>query len=170
MADLIKSELRLDTDDRVYQDYKNCIRDLIEDEAVQSMKGYLHHNNVTCLDHSLHVSYKSYLICRYLKIDYESAARGGLLHDFFLYDWRKAKPRNGLHGYTHPGVALANANKRFKLNTVEKDIIIKHMWPLTIALPKYKESYVVALVDMYCALIEVINGDRSKQFTDLYEF
>ena len=28
------------------------------------------------------------------------------------------------------------------------------MWPVTISLPKYKESYILTLVDKYCALNE----------------
>jgi uncharacterized protein len=30
--------------------------------------------------------------------------------------------------------------ERFTLNEIEMDIIEKHMWPLTIKLPKYKET------------------------------
>ena len=46
---------------------------------------------------------------------------------------------------------------RYSLNNIEKDIIEKHMWPLTLRLPKYKESYVVLMVDKYCALFETWN-------------
>jgi uncharacterized protein len=102
------------------------------------------------------VSYNSYLVCRVLGLDYQSAARGGLLHDFFLYDWHITKHEEGLHGFTHPGTALKNANKKFSLNKIEKDIIEKHMWPLTIRFPKYKESFIVSFVDKYCSVIEII--------------
>ncbi|MHC9000559.1 hypothetical protein [Enterococcus bulliens] len=37
---------------------------------------------------------------------------------------------------------------------MERDIIIKHMWGATIAPPKYKESYIVTMVDKYCAIKE----------------
>lgn len=156
-------------DNRIYNEYKMCIRDLIQDKAVQSMKGYIHHRDVTCLEHSIHVSYTSYLACRYLGMDYKSAARGGLLHDFFLYDWHRTKPRIE-HGLTHSRIALANANQRFSLNKIEKDIIEKHMWPLTIILPKYMESYVILLIDIYCMLIEVIKGYSINRFADLYDY
>lgn len=42
------------------------------------------------------------------------------------------------------------------MNEIEIDIIKKHMWPLTIVLPKYKEALVVMLVDKYCALMEMM--------------
>ena len=33
-------------------------------------------------------------------------------------------------------------------------MIIKHMWPVTPALPKYKETFVITLVDKYFAAAE----------------
>ncbi len=104
------------------------------------MKNYMQHGNVDCLEHSLYVSLTSYLVCRRMGLDCRSAARGGLLHDFFLYDWHVEKPRAGLHGLVHPGTALRNANSYFSLNAREHDVIGKHMWPLTITPPKYKET------------------------------
>ena len=67
---------------------------------------------------------------------------------------KKQDDRKGLHAFTHPKTAYKNASKLFALNEKEKDIILKHMWPVTIALPKYKESYLLTLVDKYCALNE----------------
>jgi uncharacterized protein len=37
---------------------------------------------------------------------------------------------------------------------VERDIILKHMFPITRELPRYKETYVIVLVDKYCAVAE----------------
>lgn len=144
-------------------EYKICISDLFQDESVLSMRKYIHHGNINCLEHSLNVSYKSFLISRRLKLDYKSAARGGLLHDFYLYDWHITKSKNGLHGYTHPTSALKNANERFELNNIEKDIILKHMWPLTLNLPKYKESFIICLIDKYCSLVEIIRSRLPKK-------
>ena len=78
-----------------------------------------------------------------------------MLHDLFLYDWRKRENgRKGLHAFTHPKSAYENASNLFDLNEKESDIILKHMWPVTIKLPKYKESYILTLVDKYCAMNE----------------
>ena len=49
---------------------------------------------------------------------------------------------------------VENSLKNFTLNDLEKDVIVKHMWPLTIKFPKYKESYIVTFVDKYCATVE----------------
>ncbi|MGB4440447.1 MAG: HD domain-containing protein [Sedimentibacter sp.] len=144
-------------------EYKDCVNDLIDHEIVRSMENFIQHYNINCLEHSISVSYYSYVICRFLGLDYCAAARGGLLHDLFLYDWHTTKTRNGLHGFTHPKTALENAKKYYKLNMLEEDIIVKHMWPLTLKMPKYKESYIVSLVDKYCSLIEIVSFERMKR-------
>lgn len=138
------------------EEYEKYVYDLIFHPSVQTMKQYKHHSSVTCFDHSVRVSLYSYLVCKHLGLDYRSAARGGLLHDLFLYDWRNTKLESGKHGFVHPKIALNNAAMFFKLNNIEKDIIIKHMFPLTIIPPTYKESIVVCLVDKICATFEVI--------------
>lgn len=126
------------------------------------MSSFIQHGKITCLEHSLYVSYCSYLICRRLGFNYRSAARGGLLHDFFLYDWHKEIPYKGLHGLKHPYVALENANKYFQLNKMEQDIISKHMWPLTIVPPRYLETLIVNIIDKYCAFMETFNIGKRR--------
>ena len=82
----------------------------------------------------------------------------GLLHDMFLYDWHTHGKETGnrFHGLTHPKVALENAEKEFHLNDVERDIILKHMWPLTPVPPLYRESYVVLYHDKICSTRETL--------------
>jgi len=137
--------------------YNDCVGDLIETEIVQSMVQYIQHGNVTCLEHCKNVSFKSFKICKLLNLDYKSAARGALLHDFFLYDWHIPGSHVGLHGFRHSKISLENAEKHFKLNSMEKDIISSHMWPLTIKPPKYKEAFVVTFVDKFCSSKEIVN-------------
>ena len=42
----------------------------------------------------------------------------------------------------------------------EKDIILKHMWPVTFSTPKYLETFIVTFVDKYCAIKEFSNYCR----------
>lgn len=140
----------------IQKEYTETIRNIINNPMVNTMEKYIQHSDITCLSHSIVVSYYSYKVCRLLRFDSCSAARGGLLHDFFLYDWHLPSPEHKLHGFTHPSAALKNSNKYFKLNAIEKDIIVKHMWPLTIKLPRYKEAFIVCMVDKFCALMETI--------------
>lgn len=149
---IILEEMYNDTE---FQEY---IKELNENEAVQSMKKYIQHGSTTTYEHCLNVSYISYKIAKKLNLDARSTARAALLHDLFLYDWHKTtekKPLFKKHGFTHAKTALDNACKYFDLNNIEKDIIAKHMWPLTFRhVPKYKESVIVTLVDKRCSTIE----------------
>jgi uncharacterized protein len=146
--------------------FESSIRDLMLSPVVHSMDQYIHHGQVTCLEHCLSVSWHSYLVCRRLGLDYRAAARGGLLHDLYLYDWHFADSHTGLHGFNHPATALRNARRYFSLNLREQDIIAKHMWPMTIIPPRHRESLVVCLVDKYCALIEVFSQRRKNRLHD----
>ncbi|SHI19884.1 uncharacterized protein SAMN02745823_03294 [Sporobacter termitidis DSM 10068] len=136
------------------REYLSCVGEILDDEAVRSMRQFNQHGGVDCLKHCLNVSVASFTICKRLGLDYRSAARGGLLHDFFLYDWHKKNEHAGLHGFTHPKIAATNARRRFKLNSREQDVITKHMWPLTLSLPKYPETMVVVLVDKFFCIAE----------------
>lgn len=142
------------------KEYKKCVRSVAKHDIVKRMKEYEHHGNTSCYQHSLHVSYYNYIICKKLGLDYKAAAKAGLLHDLFLYDWHYYKPTKGerLHGFQHADKALKNASKYFKLTEKEGDIIKKHMFPLTLTLPKYKETCVIVLTDKFCSVCEVIDG------------
>lgn len=146
------------------EEYMSIVKDIIENDLVNQMKQYRQHFTVSCFDHCLYVSYNLYLLCKKHKLDYISAARAGLVHDLFLYDWRKRQEgRKGLHAYTHPKTAYENAKKIFNLNKKEKDIILKHMWPVTLAIPRYKETFLMTYVDKYFAYSErKIKGDLKK--------
>lgn len=138
-------------------EFYNIIDDLVNNETVKKMQDFRQHYNTSCYEHCLKVAFYSYLICKKFNLDYKAAARSGMLHDLFLYDWRKrSTDRKSLHAFRHPRIALNNSLKLTNLSCREQDIILKHMWPLTIALPRYKESYIVSFVDKYCALAESI--------------
>lgn len=145
-----------------YLEYKNIVDDLLKNDKVQEMKLYNHHYNSTCYSHSLEVSYYSFYIAKKLHLDYKAAARAGLLHDLFLYDWKTDKNHGRFHGYTHPKRALNNALNICSLSKKEKDIIKKHMWPLTLPLPLYIESYIVTFVDKVCATKEIYSHIKNK--------
>lgn len=146
-------------------EYLECVHDILKNETVQSMNGFIQHGCTTTLTHCLHVSYFSYKICRKCGLDYCSAARAGLLHDLYLYDWHTHARETGehFHGLTHPSAALKNASRIFELNATERDIIIKHMWPLTIIPPKTWEGYVVMLADKHCGFMETVLRFRTRK-------
>ena len=136
--------------------YLSLTLDILETPVVSRMKGYIQHGDTTCMEHCVNVSYLSYLFCRDHGLNARCAARAGLLHDLFLYDWHFHRRQKGerLHGFQHPLTALQNAEKAFSLCEMERNIILRHMWPLTLTPPKYKEAYVVVWFDKYCSLME----------------
>ena len=145
------------------KEYIEIISELLKNEKVLKMKQYRQHHNISCFDHCLFVSYNTYLICKKHRLDYISAARAGLLHDLFLYDWRKRENgRKGLHAFTHPKEALRQALTIIGLNDKEQDIIKNHMWPVTPKFPRYKETYIITLVDKYSAVAEALIGKKIK--------
>lgn len=136
-------------------EYVALIEDLLDREEVKKLNEYTQHHFTTRLEHSISVSYLSYRIAKRYGLNARSTARAGLLHDLFYHDWRTTKFDEGTHAYVHPRIACENAKKITDLSELECDIIIKHMWLATVALPKYKESYIVTFVDKYCAVKEV---------------
>lgn len=139
--------------------FYSCISDIYESEEVQKLGNYTHHIHTTRLQHSLNVSYYNYIICKFLRLNAVAAARAGLLHDLFYYE-RKGKKS---HFSSHPEIALENAKEFFDIDTLESDMIEKHMWPVRIKrIPKYKESYVIVFVDKYCAILEVVSPKYQK--------
>lgn len=137
--------------------FQSCIADLIDTPSVQAMRDVNQHVDINCFEHCVFVAYVSFLICRRFGWDFHAAARGGLLHDLFLYDWHEKGSHQGWHGFTHPEAALCNASKICELTELEQDIILKHIWPLTLRkIPKYKESFVVNAADKVCALAEML--------------
>ena len=146
--------------DEEIQEFKKIIKDIISNSSVLSLKEHTQHMNSSRFEHCYDVAYYTYKICKKWGLDYISATRGAMLHDFYFYDWRHkgVKGQKRFHAYRHPRIAWHNANENFELNEVEKDVIIKHMWPLTWRLPRYKESYVVTIVDKYCATKEFFDS------------
>lgn len=135
----------------------DCIRDLVYSPEAALMKTYIQHGNVSTFVHCVAVAYYSYWFCCFfhIKADAKSVIRGGFLHDFYLYDWHIHKTVGAPHGFSHPKTALHNAESSFSINAVERDIIEKHMWPLTVTrLPKYRESAIVCMLDKFCSLGE----------------
>ena len=152
------------------KEYIEIVSELLKNEKVLKMKLYRQHHNISCFDHCLFVSYNTYLICKKHKLDYISAVRAGLLHDLFLYDWRKRENgRKGLHAFTHPKEALKQALTITELNDKEQDIIENHMWPVTPKFPRYKETYIITLVDKYSAVAEALIGKKIKIINVLKE-
>ncbi|WP_394404674.1 HD domain-containing protein [Streptococcus sp. 20-1249] len=134
-------------------EYMEHVGHLLAAPKVQKLIDITHHYYSNRLEHSINVSYTSYRLAKKFGWDARSAARGGLLHDLFYYDWREQKFAKS-HAWVHPRIALRNARKLTDINPIEEDIIVKHMFGATIAPPRYKETWIVTCVDKYWAVRE----------------
>ena len=143
-------------------EFESIINDIANNDTVLKMKKYKQHYSTTCYDHCYSVAYDCYKIAKKLNLDYVSLTRAAMLHDLFLYDWHIKGDRKGFHAFTHGRCACNNAEKLFNLNDKEKDIIIKHMWPVTVIPPKSIEGFILTGVDKYCATEEILKHISKK--------
>lgn len=172
MLELYNNSKNIENDNCSYDEFMNILKDLIQHPIVKQMRNFNQHAHVSCYQHCMQVAYYTYIICKNLHLDYVSATRGAMLHDLFLYDWHNyIKPDKKWvhqHAFWHPKVALKNATQIFNLNAIEQDVILNHMWPVTIKFPHFKETVVVTFADKYSACREtychLINLLHTKKF------
>ena len=132
------------------------IRELKQEGRLDEEKLAMQHGTTSIYRHSLNVAYTSlWMMERWqIRLEPKSLVRGALLHDYFLYDWHEKDGGHRLHGFFHAERALHNARRDFNLNFIERDIIRKHMFPLNITPPKFRESWIVTWADKLCAAEE----------------
>lgn len=143
--------------------------DILISTNFHKTKTFIQHGEMSVYDHCMSVAERAIRINRALhaKCQERDLVRGALLHDYFLYDWHidgkdKGNVHPKLHGFFHPSTALKNANRDFSLSPREKDIIKKHMWPLTVVPPLCREAWIVTMADKYCSLMETFKLNKSK--------
>lgn len=133
---------------------------LRENPAIQELKKYPNHKISNIYDHSSRVALCAYHMSRKLQmgIDGQSLAKGAMLHDFYLYRaWKNEEIGMREHWFGHPDLALKNAEKKFQLSDLEKNIITSHMWPLTFRhFPRSREAVLICLADKICACGELL--------------
>ena len=136
--------------------FMEVARPIIEHEEYQQMR-YIKHHDESVFEHSVKVAFYSYQMAYKRNLDWKSTIRGALLHDFFLYKFKKSLSLRIVtdsikHAIIHPIIALENARKYFDLNEKEANIIKGHMFPFGI--PKSKEAWIVSYVDKCIATME----------------
>lgn len=129
---------------------------IIEHEEYQRMRAIPHHHG-SVFEHCLDVAYASYKASAALNLDVVSTIRGALLHDFYLFKFKKREGKNLLaesyrHSRNHPKIAKTNASLYFELNKKEIDIITNHMFP--VGLPRSMEGWITTFMDKTLAIKE----------------
>lgn len=136
--------------------------DILQSPHVQALRTFVQHGTITRYEHCLSVCYIALRICErlHIRVDERSMVRGALLHDYFLYDWHDPSNLRVLHGFTHAREALRNARREFELNEIESDVIKKHMFPLNITPPRFREAVIVSIADKISAVMETLHVQR----------
>lgn len=150
-------------------EYTLLVQDILENEDFCKLKSIEHHNTNKYV-HSMRVSYYAYRIAKKLRLNEEAVARAGLLHDFAISKNGRNFKERFIETFTHPKTALMESKKRFSLSEMEENIIVAHMFPFYVALPKYLESWLVVSVDKTIGSFELLQkfSHRAAYFANLY--
>ena len=153
--------LRKERAERIIRRYG---RDILNSDGMHIEKNCLHHGQISVYEHSYMVAVlcvELAIMCR-IRADMRALVRGALLHDYFLYDWHEKDKSHRLHGFIHAERALKNAESDFRLTDIERNMIRAHMFPLSLVLPRYRESVLLCVADKICATRETVAGMMSN--------
>ena len=151
-----------------FEEWFAIVKDILLNDEFQKRKIFPHHHDMSVWEHSILVSFRSFIIAKTFKVSEHNCAIAGLLHDFYPWSWmhseeleildngkyleeinRKKKGLFDLHGFTHARAAAKNYVKFFPglENKIITDSIKRHMFPLNIIPPRYKEGFIITIVD-----------------------
>ncbi|ADK82200.1 putative ABC transporter permease [Sediminispirochaeta smaragdinae] len=142
--------------DRDRSIFGEICKEITNNPKYQELKEIRHHSS-DLYSHNIKVAWYAFLVADKARLNTREMVRGALLHDFFFYDWRTEKSERFIlpHGFSHPILSVKNAEEIYgPLTSVERDIISKHMWPLTLVPPLYLESFLVSIIDKAVASME----------------
>ncbi len=133
------------------KEFNEIIRNYVIHPKFQETKLYTHHGH-TRYEHSLRVAYYTYKVTKKLHLNYKEATVAALLHDFFLDEVIEEKSYSRMRH--HPKIALKNATKYFDINEKQKDMIVTHMFPITLTPPSYLEGWLLDIIDDIISIYE----------------
>ena len=122
-------------------EYQSVVRDILDNEEFKKLYLEPHHG-----------------ISRYLHVLRVSKIAFGFCKDLEGYD---AYERLSIHPYK----ALDNSLKYYNLSDLERDIIVKHMYPHTKERPKYFGTYLVSICDKVAAIYEMSRFKLALKFS-----
>lgn len=169
-SDELKNELKVTIDNPFFYEWFDIVEKFLVHEEVQKRKLFKHHT-ISVWEHCIEVSFKAFKYAYKFNADKRVCAIAGLLHDFYPYAWQYSKeledydpkylerlsrkePFFKMHGFTHSKEARDNFLKYFKEYEDERicNAILRHMFPLNITPPKYKESWIITIADKVCSI------------------
>ena len=157
----MKDKISLEEKERLEEIYYS----FLNDPKIDMMKDVSMHRGSNCYLHSFQVAKLAIkrALRRKKKLDLESILIASILHDYYLYDWRKDKSLLKKHGSRHPYIACQNAKRDFNINNKVADIILSHMWPINFkCFPKTIEARIVNNADTFVAFMEAMTSKIYK--------
>lgn len=155
---------------KISEEEKNRLEEIYQklrnDEKVMNMKEVPMHRGSNCYLHSFRVAkYAIYRAIKYHKYtDLEVILYSAILHDYYLYDWRKDKSKKKHHGSRHPFIAAALAKRDFNINDKVAKVIRSHMWPINIKeFPSTREAKILSYSDKHIAIREALCSVKYKK-------
>ena len=144
---------------------ENLYQSFLNDKKILRMKEISMHRGSNCYEHVFKVAKKAIKKSLNRKnVNLEVVLIGAILHDYYLYDWRKNKELLKGHGKNHPDIAINNAVRDFGINDEVKKVIKTHMWPVNIkAYPNTKEAKIVSISDKAVTIGESLTSIKYKQ-------
>ena len=135
------------------QEFESIVNDILINNEFKELDNELHHG-ISRMGHCIRVAKGTYRVTKTFNMNYKSATRAALMHDF--YTDKDLETKNGFTAlFDHPTKAAEIASKYYNLTSLERNIIESHMFPFGYKMPKYKESWIVSLVDKTVAVYEM---------------
>ena len=140
--------------------FSSIVKDITDNKHFNLLNTELHHG-ITRYQHSMRVAVWTYKIGNKLHLkNIEDVTRAALLHDFYVND-DLVTDNSAKALREHPSVALTNSKKYFDINKTQEDIIVNHMFPCTLTMPKTKEGWLVSGVDKIVGTYEMLRFKTS---------
>ena len=137
----------------------------LNDPKIKRLKEIRMHRGSNVYIHSFKVAKVAIkrAIRRKKQLDLEAILVASILHDYYLYDWRKNRELKKKHASSHPKTAAINARRDFEISDKVESIILSHMWPINFrTFPDSTEARIVANADNVVANKEVITSINFK--------
>ena len=74
-----------------FEEWFLYVEDILINDEFQKRKLFMHHHNISVWEHSILVSFKSFVVAKYFNADARICAIAGLLHDFYTKAWIKTQ-------------------------------------------------------------------------------
>lgn len=171
--DEIRKYLKFISGDNCFENWFYIVKPILLNEEFQKRLKFKHHYG-SVFYHSVLVSFYAYKFALKRKCDSRVCAIAGILHDFYPYPWQYSKELEEMdsvylehlkikkklfqkHGFTHAKEAMENYHKYFPeyIDNKVDNAILRHMFPLNVRFPKYKESWIVTYADKVVATKEL---------------